>query len=458
MASILAPLESVRVSRLWRGVAYLISITMNTKIYNSNGVRQSTLFTKTRKEAPADEVSKNAQLLIRGGFVHKEMAGVYDLLPLGLRTFNKIVGIIREEMNGIGGQEVVLSSLQSPHVWEKSERWSDEVIDVWFKTELQGGGEVGLAPTHEEPLTNVMRDHIQSYKDLPRYAYQFQTKFRNEARAKSGVMRTREFVMKDLYSFSKDKEQHDAFYTQASDAYTRVFQRVGLGDKTYKTFASGGSFSKYSHEFQTVCEAGEDIIYIDDEKKIALNKEVYDDEAVYEETGVVKESLREAKAAEVGNIFSLGTKFSDALNLSYKAEDGSERAVFMGSYGIGPARLMGTVVEVLSDEKGIVWPSEIAPFAVHLVELSGTDSAIKEKADALYKELTDKGIEVLYDDRDARAGEKFADSDLIGIPLRVIVSKKGIEAGSFECVKRSSGEVVQAANTDEIVALVRSNA
>lgn len=404
-------------------------------------MRQSKLFTKTRREAPKDEVSKNAQLLMRAGYIHKEMAGVYDLMPLGLRTFEKVVGVIREEMNKIGGVEMHLSALQNSETWQKSGRWSDDVVDAWFKTKLKNGSEVGLGFTHEEPLTAVMTEQISSYKDLPAYPYQFQTKFRNEERAKSGLMRTREFVMKDLYSFSVDEAQHQKFYDMSADAYMRVFERVGLGNVTYKTFASGGSFSKYSHEFQTVCDAGEDVIYIDDERKLALNKEVYDDEEVYRTTGLVKENLREAKAVEVGNIFTLGTRFSEALGLSYKNEEGKSVPVFMGSYGIGPARLMAVVAELLSDDKGLVWPEAVAPFRVHLVEIMSDSEEVHTEAAELYRELTEAGIEVLWDDRDARAGEKFADSDLLGLPLRVVVSEKTLAAGKFECVERASGHI-----------------
>ncbi len=402
-------------------------------------MKQSQLFTKTRREAPKDEVSKNAQLLLRAGYIHKEMAGVYDFLPLGLRTFEKVVNVIRGEMNKIGGVEMHLSALQNPETWTKTDRWDDEKVDAWFKTKLKNGAELGLGFTHEEPLTALMREQISSYKDLPTYPYQFQTKFRNEERAKSGLMRTREFVMKDLYSFSKDEAEHQKFYEQSADAYGRVFERVGLGDKTFKTFASGGSFSKYSHEFQTVCDAGEDTIYIDDERKLALNKEVYDEPQVYETTGLVKENLREAKSVEVGNIFTLGTRFSEALGLSYKNEAGESVPVFMGSYGIGPARLMAVVAELLSDDKGLVWPESIAPFRVHLVELPSETPEVSKEAAELYRELTEAGIEVLWDDRDARAGEKFADSDLLGIPLRVVVSEKTLAAGKFECVERASG-------------------
>jgi prolyl-tRNA synthetase len=403
-------------------------------------MRQSQLFTKTRKDAPKDEVSKNADLLIRAGFIHKEMAGVYSYLPLGLRVINKIVEIIREEMNAIGGVELSLTALQDKNVWEKSGRWSDEVLDVWFKTKLKNNTEVGLGTTHEEELTNLMKDYIRSYRDLPVYAYQFQTKFRNEARAKSGIMRTREFLMKDLYSFSKDENAHNAFYEKAKQAYINIFNRVGLGDRTFVTFASGGSFSKYSHEFQTITDAGEDSIFVEENKKIAVNKEVLNDE-VLKDLGIDKRNLVEKKAVEVGNIFSLGTKFSDAFDLTYSDEKGDKQKVIMGSYGIGPGRVMGTLAEVLSDEKGLVWPTSVAPFAVHLISIEDKEGKVKKEADTLYEKMIKEGIEVLYDDRDMRAGEKFADSDLMGIPERIVISEKTLESRSVEVKNRKSGEV-----------------
>ncbi len=402
-------------------------------------MRQSTLFTKTRKEAPKDEVSKNAQLLIRAGYVHKEMAGVYSFLPLGLRVLNKIVEIIRQEMNTIGGQEMFMTALQDKTNWEKTNRWSDDVVDNWFKTKLKNDTELGLSFTHEEPLTALMSEYVKSYRDLPQYAYQFQTKFRNEARAKSGIMRGREFLMKDLYSFSKNTEEHDAFYERAKQAYINIFERAGIGSKTFVTFASGGSFSKFSHEFQAVTDAGEDLIYIDEEKKIAVNKEVLNDE-VLKDLGIDRAKLVEKKAVEVGNIFSLGTKFSEPLGLVYQDENGQTQPVVMGSYGIGPGRLMGTIVEIFGDEKGIAWPESVAPFKIHLVYLPGKELKAKEYAERLYTELTQKGIEVLFDDRDARAGEKFADSDLIGIPYRVVVSDKTLESGKLEMKIRATGE------------------
>ncbi len=406
-------------------------------------MRQSRLFTKTRREAPSDEVAKNAQLLVRAGYIHKEMAGVYDYLPLGLRALNNIIALIREEMNALGGEEVFLSTLQDSEIWKKSGRWDDEAVDIWFKTKLKNGSELGLGNTHEEALTALMKEHIVSYKDLPRYVYQFQNKFRNETRAKSGIMRTREFIMKDLYSFSRDSTEHAAFYEKAAAAYERIFKRAGIGDKTYRTFASGGSFSKYSHEYQAVSAAGEDVIYIDKKRRLAVNKEVYDDPEVYASAGIEKSSLVEAKAIEVGNIFTLGTRFSDALGLSYKDKEGKPTPVFMGSYGIGPGRLMGTIVELMADEKGLVWPESVAPFAYHLVSLGREGDEVSRAADALYSDMRKAGIEVLYDDRDARAGEKFAESDLLGIPKRIVVGKEAAETGVFEVVERATGAVVK---------------
>jgi prolyl-tRNA synthetase len=402
-------------------------------------MRQSQLFTKTRKEAPKDEVSKNAELLIRGGFIHKEMAGVYAYLPLGLRVLKKIEAIIREEMNALGGQEMLMTSLQEKTTWEKSGRWSDDVVDIWFKTMLKSGSELGLATTHEEPLTALLSEYVASYRDLPFSVYQFQTKFRNELRAKSGIMRGREFIMKDLYSFSRTQEEHDAFYERAKNAYLKVFSRVGLANLTYLTFASGGSFSKYSHEFQTLTDAGEDSIYLSKEKNLAINEEVFNDE-VLGNLKISKDEVTQSKAVEVGNIFTLGTKYSEPLGLVFADESGNKKPVIMGSYGIGLGRLMGTVVEVLSDEKGIVWPKEIAPFRVHLLTL-GADKNITTLGDEVYTTLQAKGVEVLYDDRDARAGEKFADSDLLGIPTRVIVGEKTLESKMFEVKDRETGEV-----------------
>jgi len=405
-------------------------------------MKQSKLFTKTRREAPADEVSKNAELLIRAGFIHKEMAGVYSYLPLGLRVIKKIENIIREEMNAIGATEMIMTALQKKEVWEKVGRWSDDMVDVWFKTKLKDGVELGLGFTHDEQLVNLLTEYISSYTDLPLYVYQIQTKFRNELRAKSGIMRGREFVMKDLYSFNRTQEDLDKFYEEVKKAYMNVFTRCGIGHRTYTTFASGGTFSQFSHEFQTVSEAGEDTIYVAEDKGIAINEEVLTDE-VLKELGVEKKDLVLKKSVEVGNIFKQSTKYTDPFNLFYTDEEGQKKSIFMGGYGIGVTRLMGTVVEVLSDDKGIIWPESIAPFAVHLLALG--DGEILQEASKIYESLQKSGVEVLFDDRaEVSAGEKFADADLLGMPYRAVVSARSIKEGGIELKKRTEekGEII----------------
>lgn len=398
-------------------------------------MRQSNLFTKTLKEAPKDEVSVNAKLLTRAGFIHKEMAGVYAFLPLGLRVMEKIKQIIKEEMDALGGEQVSLTSLQDPEVWKKSGRWDDKVVDNWFKTKFVNGAVAGIANTHEEPLTNLMKEYVSSWRDLPRYVYQFQTKFRNELRVKSGLIRVREFLMKDLYSFSRTEEEFKDFYEKCAASYLNIFSKAGLKDYVFRTFASGGSFSKFSDEFQAVSEAGEDIIYIDQKKKIAVNKEVYKDE-VLAELGLKKADLEEKRAIEIGNIFPLGTKYSFALGLTFKDKNGKDKPVIMGCYGIGLGRLMGAIAEIFNDERGIIWPRTVSPFQVHLLSLGQN-----KKSEKLYQDLQKKGIEVLYDDReDKTAGEKFVDADLIGIPLRLVVSERTLKENCVEIKKRNEEE------------------
>ncbi len=398
-------------------------------------MRVSQLFTKTSKTAPADEVAKNAQLLIRAGFVYKEMAGVYAYLPLGLRVVEKIKQIVREEMNAIDSNELIMTGLQRKDVWEKTGRWDDEVVDIWFKTRLKDDTELGLGWSHEEPIVEMMKQYIRSYKDLPVSLYQFQTKLRNELRAKSGIMRGREFVMKDMYSFHATKEDLDDYYEKTIEAYKRVYDRLGIGDDTYVTFASGGAFTKFSHEFQTVCEAGEDIIYLHREKNIAINEEVIDDAVA--ELGIARDELEPVKTAETGNIFNFGSQKTDEMGLYYTGGDGKEHSLYIGSYGIGITRAMGVIAEKLSDERGLVWPEAIAPYRVYLVSIGEQGAA---EADKLYDELTARGIEALYDDRDERPGTKFADAELMGIPLRVTVSDRLVEQGKVELTVRSTGE------------------
>ncbi|MEK7600494.1 MAG: aminoacyl--tRNA ligase-related protein [Patescibacteria group bacterium] len=414
-------------------------------------MRFSKLLTKTLRHAPSDEAAVNAQLLVRGGFVHKEVAGVYSILPLGLRVIEKIVRIIAEEMDAIGGVQMRTSVLQNKEVWEKTGRWSDEVVDNWFKTTLKSGGELGLSFTNEEAYSAIVKNFVSSYKDLPVYPYDFKTIFRNEARAKSGILRGREFYWKALYSFSKNKEEHDAFYEQAKEAYRRVFERVGIGAQTYITFASGGTFSKYSHEFQALSDAGEDTIYIDAEKGIAVNREVLTDD-VLADLGLERAKLTEEKAIEVGNIFSLGFKFSEPFNLTYKDAEGNDVPVYMGSYGIGITRLMGAIVEIAHDDRGIIWPESVAPYRVHLVSLGD----VAGRADVLYNALIKEGIEVLYDDRvDATAGEKFADADLIGCPVRCVMSEKTIAQDAIEMKRRTSSEP-ELVTYEELINICRS--
>jgi len=401
-------------------------------------MRLTKLFTKTSKNVPGDETSKNAQLLIQAGYVYKVMAGVYAYTPLGLQVVENIKQIVREEMDAIGGQELIMSSLQKQSTWEVTGRWDDEVVDIWFKSKLKDGTDVGFGWSHEEAILEMMRQFVKSYKDLPINVYQFQTKMRNELRAKAGIMRGREFVMKDMYSLSTDKAEHEKFYQNSIEAYKRVYDRLGIGKDTYITFASGGAFTKFSHEFQTICEAGEDIIYLHRGKNIAVNEEVMDDKNLAE-LGIKRDELEKVKSAEVGNIFNFGTDKALQMDVQFTDESGKLQPVFLGSYGIGITRVMGVIVENLSDDKGLVWPENIAPAKVYLA-LLGDDEDVVKDADTLYEELTLAGIPVLYDDRDVRPGEKFADADLLGIPYRVIVSGKTHTAGTYETKGRTSTE------------------
>ncbi len=396
-------------------------------------MRLSKTFVKTLREAPKDETAKNGALLTRAGYIHKEMAGVYDYLPLGLRVLENLKNIIREELNKLGCEEVFMSALQNPELWEKTGRFSDAEVDIWFKTELAGGGLLGLAPTHEEPMVNLLRKYVTSYKDLPQATYQFQNKFRNELRAKSGILRGREFMMKDLYSFHTSEEDLDRFYEQVEGAYARIFERVGLGDCTYKTFASGGIFAKFSHEYQTLLPVGEDTIYYNADKSLVLNKEVFTPE-VLGDFNEKAEDFSETTAAEVGNIFKLKFKYTEPLDLKFADENNEQKVVYMGCYGIGVSRLMGVIAEKFADEKGLVWPETVAPFKYHVIGIGEQGIKAAEEFYAAHES------ETLFDDRDKRAGEKFADADLIGLPTRIVFSDKTLADDSAEVSDRQSGE------------------
>ena len=395
-------------------------------------MRQSQLFTKTQKHSPKGETSANAQLLSRAGFVHKEIAGVYSFLPLGFRVLKRIEAIIREEMRAIGGQEIFLPSLHPKQNWQQTGRW-DTFDDLFRFTSFYTKTEYALAGTHEEIVVPLAKQFVSSYKELPFAVFQIQNKFRDEKRAKSGLLRGREFLMKDLYSFHATEEDGDEYYLTVKKAYERIFAKAGL-DALY-TFASGGSFSKYSHEFQVVTPAGEDTIHLCEKCHVAVNEEIIKEQPVCPECNSNK--LVSKKAIEVGNIFKLKTKYSSAFGLTYKDKSGERKEVLMGCYGIGLNRLMGTIVEVSHDEKGIIWPFSVAPYTLHLLNIAKDT----QEADRIYRQLQDEGIEVLYDDRpDVRAGEKFADADLIGIPLRAMVSDKTSEQGNVEFKVRRSGE------------------
>ena len=560
-------------------------------------MKMSQLFIRTQKQAPADEVARNAQLLIRAGFIHKEMAGVYAYTPLGLRVLENIKQIIREEMNAIGGQEVAMTVLQPQELWEKTDRWDDAKVDNWFKTKLVNGSELGVGLTHEEPVVDMLADYIKSYKDLPLFVYQIQSKFRNEKRAKSGLLRGREFVMKDMYSFARSQEEHEELYERVAESYHRVYARLGLGQDTYRVKADGGIFTeRFSDEFQTITKVGEDTLFrvpgtdeyyneevapaqapavesddapkelkelegkamigvaelakflnipvehktktmlyqADDGRIIAaavrggyevneiklrkvvgaktlrladeatvkrvtgaevgyaglinLAKEVvivvdescanrtnfemganrtnyhsinvnwgrdikepaeYHDIKVakqgdlHPETGKIYELER---AVEVGNIFPLETKYTDGLGVYYTDESGKQQSIIMGCYGIGVSRLIGTIAEHFSDERGLVWSDAVSPCRVYLVQI-GT---VNQEAQALYDELIAKGVTVLWDDRDARPGDKFADADLMGIPHRVVISPKTVELHQIEYKSRTSGDT-EMLSTEELI-------
>ncbi len=396
-------------------------------------MRQSKLFTRTQKDTPKDETSYNAQTLMRAGFIDKLAAGVYTFLPLGLRVHNKICKIIREEMDAIGGQELLMPALTPKEVWETTDRWDN--FDALFK--LTGGDdkEYALGATHEEIVTPTVAKQVMSYKDLSISVYQIQTKFRNEKRAKAGLIRGREFSMKDMYSFHPSDEALNEYYKIAQKAYFKVFERLGLIDITYLTYASGGAFSKYSHEFQTVSESGEDTIHICEKCQIAINQEIIVESPACPHCGNTE--LVAKKAIEVGNIFKLGTRFSAPFKFNFKDAAGVDQPVIMGCYGMGPSRLMGTIVEVSHDDRGIIWPEAIAPFKVYLISL-GQD----KEADKLYEDLKAAGVEVLYNDNEVGPGEKMADADLFGCPYRVLISPKSIVAGGAEIKRRGSSEAV----------------
>ena len=406
-------------------------------------MKYSKLFSKTSKSVPHDTDSANARLLAQGGFIHQEVAGVYTYLPLGLRVLRKIEGVIREEMEKVG-QEILMPALTPKQVWEATDRWAH--FDALFRLEGVGGKEYALGATHEEIVTPLGKDYVFSYKDLPYAVFQIQNKFRNEPRAKSGLLRGREFSMKDLYSFHISQEDLDVYYDRVKELYLKVYERLGFAPEiTYITYASGGAFSKFSHEYQVLHEVGEDTIYVCDKCRLAVNREIIEEQNTC--PNCASSDLDEKRGIEVGNIFKLGTKFSDAFKFKVADENGQLSPVVMGCYGIGPSRVMGTLVEIYNDEKGIIWPKQVAPYQVHLISL-GKDEAVKQEADKLYEELRSSGVEVFYDDRDMGAGAKLADADLIGIPVRLVISGRTLEEASAEWKERNKEEAEEVKLTE----------
>jgi len=398
-------------------------------------MRQSEIFTKILKEAPKDEKSLNSQLLVRGGFVDKLMSGVYSYLPLGFMVLKKIESIIVEEMKKIRASQVLLPALHPKENWQKTGRWQ---YPEMFKLKGRAEKDFSLGWTHEEIITPLVKKFVKSYRDLPVCVYQVQDKFRDELRAKSGLLRGIEFIMKDMYSFHADEKDLDNFYEKAKKSYFKIFERCGLAKNTFLTLASGGTFSKYSHEFQTVTPYGEDEIYLCEKCRLAINKEIIEQEH-YTCSNCKNKKLEVKKAIEVGNIFSLKDKFTKTFDFKFHDKSGAEKTVLMGCYGIGLGRLLGAVVEVHHDEKGIIWPREVAPFAVHLISLENT-AKVKKAAEDLYEDLLKEGTEVLYDNREKSAGEKFAEADLIGIPIRIVISERTLKTNSVEVKQRNKKE------------------
>jgi len=401
-------------------------------------MKQSQLFYKTLKEAPKDEKSINAKLLLRAGFIYKEMAGVYSYLPLGLLVLRKIENIIRKEMEKIGGQEILMTVLQPKHLWQETNRWSKEIGKVMYKCK-ENKKELGLGPTHEEMLTDIIRHYVKSYEDLPLYLYQIQTKFRKEPRARSGLLRGREFDMKDLYSFHASQIDFQRYYEKVKKSYLKIFKRCGL--KAMVTEASGAGFiTGFTHEFQVLTPGGEDTIIFCSKEHFSQNKDITKFKAG-DKCPVCKKRLLQGKSIEVGNVFPLGTKYSKAMKTYFIDKDGKRKFIIMGCYGLGPSRTMGAVVEVHHDDKGILWPEEIAPFLVHLIPIENI-KRVKKMSEKLYQGLQNRGIEVLYDDREEKSGgEKFAEADLIGIPHRIVVSEKTLKKNCLEIKKRSEKRV-----------------
>lgn len=397
-------------------------------------MRASEFYIPTQRST-AQKDSINAYLLTKAGYISQVSAGVYALMPLAVRTLQKIEQIVREEMNRLGASETIFSAMQPKQTWHDSGRWEDKNFRQILYSD--DSSEMTFAPTHEEPMALAVKEKVQSYRDLPITLYQFQTKFRRELRAKSGLLRGREFRMKDLYSFHPDEESHNNYYEKVADAYNTIFERLGL--ETYRVKASGGVFSsQYSDEYQVICKTGEDEILVNHKEKTGFNQEVEKDL-----TEKQKETLERVSSIEVGNIFHLGTKYSQALGLQYLNPEGVRKDVVMGSYGIGTTRILGALAEIYNDANGLMLPPQVAPFQIHLIDLTAS-----KEGEKLLSELEKAGYDVLLDDRELPAGAKLVEADLIGIPVRLVVSPKTIEKKQVEIKQRSSKDVIQLSSAE----------
>lgn len=401
-------------------------------------MRQSELFAKIKKEAPKEAETISHKFLARADFIDQLASGIYSFLPLGFQVQKKIEAIIRQELLKIGAWEFSMPALQPKNLWEKTGRW--QTIDPpLFKLKDRHQKELALGSTHEEVITHIVSKRIKSLADLPLALFQIQTKFRNEIRSTGGLLRTREFLMQDLYSFHTNQKDFEEYYGLMKKVYQRIFKRCGL--KTIITEASGIGFTKeYTHEFQTITPAGEDAIIFCPTGHFSQNKEIARVKKG-DQCPRCSRFLESAKSVEVANIFPLGVKYAQDLGAYFTDKDGERKPIIMGCYGIGLGRLLATVVEIHHDGKGIIWPKEIAPFQIHLMPIENNQK-VKAVAQKLYQDLQKQGIEILYDDReDKTAGEKFAEADLIGIPIRLVVSEKTLAKKSVEIKKRSEQRV-----------------
>ncbi len=380
-------------------------------------MKYSQLFGKSLRKVPKGTEAVSHKLLVKGGFIDQLAAGIYSFLPLGWRVHSKIEKIIREEMDAIGGQEVFLPALQPKELWEKSDRWAHMDPPLW-QTQDRHGKEYALGPTHEEVMTDLAARFIKSYKDLPLYLYQIQNKFRNEMRSTGGLLRTREFMMKDLYSFDRTEKEMDKYYEKVFQTYLKIFQRCGF--KAMPVEAESGAIGgEICHEFMMACPTGEDKILVCEKCGWASSVNL---DKMKKTCPQCQGKLKEVRGIENGHIFKLGTLYSEKMGALYTDKNGRKKPIWMGCYGIGLGRLMATIVEASHDQKGIIWPESVAPFQIHLVSV---DPSSQELTDKVYSELQKTGVEVLYDDREeVTAGVKFADADLIGIPVRLVVSEK----------------------------------